>query len=162
MTGADFPDLFANCSKREAAAIPPPDLDAVEWAEIDFLAWRNPRTPQRAYVAVPHGAGVIGLVFRMAANRNTAGAMRSTMCELCHTVHSSGGVTLFTANKAGVAGRRGDSVGCYMCTDLDCSRYIRGVKRPKRIQPPSTLTVDERRDRLRTKLDGLVGMVMAG
>jgi hypothetical protein len=33
-----------------------------------------------------------------------------------------------TARKAGAAGREGNSVGVYMCTDLACSLYLRGKK----------------------------------
>jgi hypothetical protein len=35
-----------------------------------------------------------------------------------------------TARKAGTAGREGNSVGLYMCTDLACSLYVRGTKMP--------------------------------
>lgn len=50
------------------------------------------------------------------------------MCSLCLTTHPGSGVSLQTARKAGPAGREGNSVGLYMCTDLACSLYVRGKK----------------------------------
>ncbi|MGH8875906.1 MAG: FBP domain-containing protein [Stackebrandtia sp.] len=151
---------FANCSKREAAAIALPDLDVVAWDDLDFLGWRNPRMPQRAYLAVPFAGKVVGLVFRSAERRGGSGAMRSSMCEFCQTVHSAGGVTLFTAKKSGGAGRKGDSVGTYFCSNLECSLYVRGKKKPARVQPESTMTVEERIDRLLYKVNGIVARIM--
>ena len=150
---------FVNCSKGEAAAIVIPGLTTVDWEKLDFLAWRNPRMPQRAYLVAPMEDGPVGVVLRVAANRNHAGAMRTSMCEFCHTVHSAGGVTLFTAAKAGGSGRHGNSVGAYFCADLECSRYARGTKRPIRVQPQTTMTVDERVDRLNSRLRGVVSSI---
>ena len=152
---------FVNCSKGQAAKIDLPEVAEVPWGDLDFLAWRSPRTPQRACLVAPTADGPVGVVLRVAQARGTAGAMRSSMCEYCHTVHSSGGVTLLTATKAGLAGRRGDSVGSYICSDLDCSLYIRGRKRPSRVQPQSTMTLDERIERLRLRLAGLVSSVVS-
>jgi hypothetical protein len=47
------------------------------------------------------------------------------MCLLCQTTHSGGDVTLFTARRAGQAGRNGNTVGQYICADLRCSQRIR-------------------------------------
>jgi hypothetical protein len=33
-----------------------------------------------------------------------------------------------TARKAGRSGQQGNSVGAYICADLDCSLYVRGKK----------------------------------
>lgn len=162
LTATELQTSFINCSKREATSIPLPDLSDLTWSNLDFLAWRNARTPQRAYLVAPMPDGPVGLVFRIAAARNAAGAMRSSMCEFCHTVHSAGGVTLFTAIKAGTRGRRGDSVGNYFCSDLSCSAYIRQLKRPRRVQPVNTLDEAERIERLRTRLSGMVANVLAG
>ncbi|HZE38309.1 MAG TPA: FBP domain-containing protein [Stackebrandtia sp.] len=160
ISAADLRAAFVNCSKREATAVVLPELDAVAWEDLDFLAWRNPRMPQRAYVACWVGDRLVAMVFRAATRRAGDGAMRTSMCEFCHTVHSAGGVTLFTANKSGTAGRRGDSVGTYFCADLDCCLYVRDKKRPKRVQPQSTMTVDERIERLTEKLHGIVSRVL--
>lgn len=160
LTDSQLREGFTNCSKREAAGIALPDLAAVSWDDLDFLGWRNPRTPRRAYLAVEVDGQAVGLVLRAAEHRGASGAMRSSMCEFCQTVHSAGGVTLFTAKKSGSSGRRGDSVGTYICSDLACSAYVRGLKRPVRIQPQSTLTEAERVGRLTGKLNGIVRRVL--
>jgi hypothetical protein len=63
-------------------------------------------------------------------------------------------VTLFVAPLAGAAGRRGNSVGEYLCSDLACSLYLRGKRQPRMrlIRQEETLTLDERIDRAMTKL----------
>lgn len=162
LTDTELRTGFANCSKGEASSIALPDLNAVTWENLDFLAWRNPRMPQRAYLAVVRDDKPVSLVLRAAERRSTSGAMRSSMCEFCQTVHSAGGVTLFTAKKAGSSGRRGDSVGTYICSTLDCCLYVRDLKRPARVQPESTMTVDERIDRLNYKVNGIVQRVLEG
>jgi hypothetical protein len=43
---------------------------------------------------------------------------------------TAGGVTLMTARRAGPPGRQGNSVGQYLCTDLACSLYARGLRAP--------------------------------
>lgn len=49
-----------------------------------------------------------------------------------------------TARKAGTAGREGNSVGLYMCTDLACSLYVRGKKTPDTgMRIEESLTVEE-------------------
>lgn len=161
LTDAELRKSFTNCSKGEAASIVLPDLDAVTWENLDFLAWRNSRMPQRAYLAVETDTEPVGLVLRAAEYRGSSGAMRSSMCEFCQTVHSAGGVTLFTAKKAGTSGRRGDSIGTYICSNLECSAYIRQLKRPARVQPESTATLEERIDKLNYKVNGIVQRVLA-
>ena len=53
--------------------------------------------------------------------------MRRSMCSMCVTTHT-GGVSLMVAAKSGRAGRQGNSVGTYICSDLSCSLYVRGKK----------------------------------
>ena len=93
--------------------------------------------------------------------------MRSSMCSICLTVHAASGVTHFVAAKAGAAGRAGNSVGNYICADLQCSRYVRGALRSE-----AATTMEESLDpaekilRLRSKLEGftrsVLGQVDAG
>jgi hypothetical protein len=80
------------------------------------------------------------------------------MCSLCLTTHPADGVSLMTARKAGRAGREGNSVGLYMCTDLACSLYVRGKKVPEpggRFE--ESLSVAEQIARTHTHLFDFVG-----
>ena len=117
---------FINCSKGEAKRLPTPrDLEERPWDDLDFLGWSDPSYPGRSYLLVPTDDGPAGV-----AMRHERGSRRTQMCTICSTTHTGGGVTLMTAQRAGEAGRRGDSVGTYMCDDLACSLYARRKKVP--------------------------------
>src|SRR5690349_4113893 len=102
LTEQEIRGSFANCSKGEARRIKMPDLAAIPWRDLDFLGWTDPGAPQRALLVVSARAGIV--LRRPEARRGSA--MRSSMCRICNTAHSSDGVTLFVAPLAGAAGRQ--------------------------------------------------------
>jgi hypothetical protein len=162
LTEAVLRDSFVNCTKGEAQRINlPGPLDEIYWEQLDFLGWRDPKAELRAYMAVPWKDGVVGIVLRRPQSKRGGSLLRSSMCSLCLTVHASSGVTHFAAAKAGAAGRAGNSVGNYICSDLQCSRYVRGHLRPE-----AATTMEESLDpaekvlRLRSKLEGFVRGVL--
>lgn len=144
---------FANCSQGEAKRIPMPrDLAETPWSELDFLGWRDLGAQDRAYLVTPRGDGLTGVTLRSATTRK--GFLRRNLCSLCFTTHP-GGVALMTGRKAGDAGRQGNSVGLYLCSDLACSRYIRGTKSPGAAadRMEETLNVEEQVGRMTGKLE---------
>jgi FBP C-terminal treble-clef zinc-finger len=155
---------FGNCSKGEAGRVKmPADLATLPWRDLDFLGWTDPGAPQRALIVVPLDGEPVGLLLRRPDSRRT-GAMRSSMCRVCLTGHTADGVTLFVAPLAGAAGRQGNTVGDYLCTDLACSLYLRGKRQPRGrlVRQEETLSLDERIDRAMTNLHGFVKRVLAG
>jgi treble-clef zinc-finger protein len=119
---------FVNCSKGEAKRLSlPQDFAEIPWADLDFLGWRDPGAPERAYLVAERDGGLIGVALRAASGRARSFTARS-MCSLCLTTRTGGGVALMTARRTGEAGRQGNSVGQYVCADLACSLYIRGRK----------------------------------
>ncbi|TWP49553.1 FBP domain-containing protein [Lentzea tibetensis] len=125
-TERDIRASFVNCTKGEAKRLAVPrDLAERPWDDLDFLGWRDPAAPDRAYLVTESGDGFVGVALRRAAN---AGRARRSMCSLCLTTHSGDGVSLMTARKAGKSGQLGNSVGAYLCADLACSLYLRGKK----------------------------------
>jgi hypothetical protein len=160
LTEQEIRASFANCSKGEAGRIKMPDLAAMPWPDLDFLGWTDPGAPQRALLVMP---GKIGIVLRKPESRRTT-AMRSSMCRICNTGHTSDGVTLFVAPLAGAAGRNGNTVGEYICSDLACSLYLRGKRQPRGrlVRQEESLSLDERVDRALTNLNGFVKRVMSG
>jgi hypothetical protein len=146
---------FVNCSKGEAQRLTVPRrLAELPWDDLDFLGWRDPKAPGRGYLVTRHRDRLVGMALLLTA---AGPRQRRAMCSLCLTTHSGGGVCLATAHKARGAGRDDDSVGEYVCTDLACSLYVRGVKRPEqgeRIE--ESLTVQEQVARLRDRLSGFV------
>lgn len=137
LTEHDIRDSFVNCSKGEAKRVAVPrDLDERPWDDLDFLGWRDPGAPDRSYLVTERGGRLVGLTLRLTSGHR--GFLHRSMCSLCLTTHPGGGVSLMTARKAGAAGREGNSVGVYICTDLACSLYVRGKKVPQ-----STLRIEE-------------------
>ena len=130
LTDQDIRNSFINCSKGEAKRLPlPRDLAERPWDDLDFLGWRDPGAPDRSYLVTEREGRPVGVTFRFPSSRR--GFLHRSMCSLCLTTHPGGGVSLMTARKAGPAGREGNSVGVYMCTDLACSLYLRGKKVPE-------------------------------
>ncbi|MET9256244.1 FBP domain-containing protein [Streptomyces sp. NPDC003717] len=125
LTEQDIRGSFVNCSKGEAKRLTVPrDLAEQPWEDLDFLGWRDPGAPDRSYLVSEQGDGLTGVTLRFQQGRR--GFFQRSMCALCLTTHPRGGVALMTARKPGRAGRDGNSVGLYMCTDLACSLYLRG------------------------------------
>ncbi|MEV5528275.1 FBP domain-containing protein [Streptomyces prunicolor] len=147
LTEQDIRNSFINCSKGEAKRLAVPrDLDTRPWGDLDFLGWRDPGAPDRSYLVTERADGLIGVTLRFPSSQR--GFLHRSMCSLCVTTHSGGGVSLMTARKAGPAGREGNSVGLYMCTDLACSLYVRGRKIPESgIRIEESLTVEQQIDR---------------
>ncbi|GAA2891692.1 hypothetical protein Acy02nite_14720 [Actinoplanes cyaneus] len=177
---------FVNCSKGEAARIKlPADFRDVPWGDLDFFGWIDPSAPQRAAIVVPGAASASGpgpgaasasgtgaaigsapvaILLRKAERGGGRGsAARSSMCQVCLTDHSAGGVSLFTAPLAGAAGRNGNSVGEYLCSDLACSLYLRGKRRPRMrlVRFEETLTQTEKIDRALLKLTAFTTRITA-
>jgi hypothetical protein len=150
---------FVNCSQGEAKRLPlPRALAESPWPSLDFLGWRDAGAPGAAYVVAP-GERPVGIVLRISTTRRSTG--RSNLCSLCTTLHSTSDVALMVAPRAGAAGRAGNSVGAYLCADLACSLYARGLRRPGRVQPVETLSTDDRVARLQQNLDAFVRRVLA-
>jgi hypothetical protein len=152
---------FVNCTKGEVKRLAvPADLATRPWGDLDFLGWRDPAAPQRAYLVAESGRRLVGVALRLAAPG--VGQARRSMCSLCLTTHTGGGVSLMTARKAGRSGQQGNSVGVYICADLACSLYLRGKKRAGpggRLQ--ESLTLEEQIDRTTSHLTGFLDRIVA-
>lgn len=89
----------------------------VDWDHHDFVGWRDPRHPDRAYLVAEPDGEPVGVVLRAPSTTPRA---RNGLCNLCHTMQPGDQVAMFTARRAGAAGERGDSIGTYICADLTC------------------------------------------
>ncbi|MGR6318313.1 FBP domain-containing protein [Micromonospora soli] len=162
----DIRGSFVNCSKGEASRIRLPAGFAeggIPWPDLDFLGWTDPGAPLRALLVAPGEDGPIGLVLRRPETYKSS-TMRSSMCRICLTDHTASGVTLFVAPLAGAAGRKGNTIGEYICADLACSLYLRGKRQPKMrlVRREETLALPERIDRAMANLAGFTNRVVAG
>ncbi|MEU9355441.1 FBP domain-containing protein [Streptomyces griseoloalbus] len=152
LTEQDIRTSFINCSKGEAKRLAiPRDLGEQPWNDLDFLGWRDPGAPDRSYLVTERQDRLVGVAMRFQPAQR--GFLHRSMCSLCLTTHPRGGVSLMTARKAGPAGREGNSVGSYMCTDLACSLYLRGRKVPETgARFEESLTLEEQIARTRRNL----------
>lgn len=159
-TDADLRASFVNCTRGEASRLPVPrDLADRPWADLDYVGWHDRSAPDRAYLVAERDGRTVGVALRIAQQKR--GLLHRSMCSLCLTTHPGNGVSLMTARKAGAAGRQGNSVGMYLCTDLACSLYVRGKKVPHtggRLD--ETLSVDEQVARMTAKLDAFLDKVL--
>ncbi|MEV4474554.1 FBP domain-containing protein [Nonomuraea sp. NPDC049504] len=163
ITDHDIRTSFINCSKGEAKRLSTPkDLADFPWDDLDFLGWRDPGAPERAYLVADHGGALTGVALRVTSGAARAFTSRS-MCSLCLTTHTNGGVALMTARRTGEAGRQGNTVGQYVCADLACSLYTRGRKKAPGdgALMDESLTVEDKIARVRVNLEAFLDKVTA-
>ncbi|MFD4029983.1 FBP domain-containing protein [Streptomyces sp. NPDC058637] len=160
LTEQEIRTAFVNCTKGEAKRLAVPrDLAERCWDDLDFLGWRDPQAPDRAYLVTELDGRPVGLQLRSSG----AGSWqtRRSMCSVCVTIHT-GGVSLMVAPRSGKAGQQGNSVGVYMCSDLACSLYVRGKKDAGvggRLQ--ESLTLEEKVGRTVANLAAFIAKVTA-
>ncbi len=159
LSAEDIRRSFVNSSKSQVKAMAlPPRFAELPWESLDYLGWRDGKAPNRGYVVVRRDTGVTGI----AVSTQTSGAARrfAGLCDLCTTAHHVSDVALFVARRAGSAGRVGNTVGMYMCADLACSLYIRGLK-DLDLPQGETAGPEVRAGRLATRLESFVQRVLA-
>jgi hypothetical protein len=145
-------ESFVNASQGETERLPLPGLHEVMWGEREYLGWRDPQARQRGYLVHWVGDRAVGIVLRASEFSLQPGI--SAMCSLCRITQPSDQVTLFSAPRAGQAGRDGNTVGTYICDDLACSHLIRILPPAMPMQPdPATLLAD--------RSEGLLARVQA-
>lgn len=118
---------FVNSSKGDAKRVTLPEaFDALPWDDLDFFGWVDPKLAGRSYIVVPSEDALRAIALRY----KPGGPRTAQMCSICLTTHANGGVSLMAAAKAGESGRRGNTVGTYICSDLACPLYARKKKTP--------------------------------
>ena len=160
LTDSEVRASFVNATKGEIARMNlPVDLHELPWAELDLLGWVDPKAPLSGYLVVPvPERGPVGVQLKRITGRGTR---RARMCSLCATTHGGQGVALMVAPRAGRSGRAGNTVGLEMCASLACSAYARGaLKPPSATAVHETLTIEERRERLRRNALAFVERVL--
>ncbi|MEV0531185.1 FBP domain-containing protein [Kitasatospora sp. NPDC050463] len=151
---------FVNCSKGEARRLNlPRGLAELPWEHLDFLGWRDQGAPDRGYLVAEHGGELVGVTLRVPSVRRSL--TKSNVCSLCLSTHAGSGVALLAARRAGVSGREGNTVGTYICADLACSLYLRGLKKSALVsRPEGSLSQDELIARTVANLDAFLVKVL--
>lgn len=115
---------FVNASKREAAHAVLPDLGTLDWANLEYLGWRDRKAPLAAYVVLELDGEPTGVLLR-SAEKSPGLVRRKAVCAWCEDVVVTDDVSLYVARRAGASGRRGNTVGTLICTHFRCSANVR-------------------------------------
>jgi hypothetical protein len=162
ITESEIRACFINCSKGEAQRMSlPRDFAELPWQDLDFLGWRDPGAPDRGYlVAERPGGRSVGIALRAPSGGGRGFTARS-ICSICKTTRTGGGVALISARRAGESGRNGNTVGQYICSDLACSLYVRGKKISAGTLLDETLDLPARIARVEKGLDAFLSKITA-
>jgi len=160
LTENEIRESFVNCSKGESRRLPVPrDLAGLPWTDLDFLGWRDQGAPDRGYLVTEIGGRLVGITLRVPSIRRSL--TKTNVCSLCVTAHAGSGVALLTARRAGAAGREGNTVGTYICADLACSLYVRGLKKSASVsRPEESLPLEEQVTRTVTNLEAFLTQIL--
>ena len=160
-TESEIRKSFINCSKGASQRINiPQDLFSIDWESQIFLSWIDPKSPRTGYVVAETENGLRGLVLEKNPHKGKGGAR---MCQICLTLHPGSGVSLVSIQRSKSAKDRYNTVGTYLCSDLACSDYTRGKRKPEGIrQMEETMSLGDRVDRTLTNIRGLIQRVGDG
>jgi len=157
LTPGDIKASFANASRKVVADITlPPSFDEIDWTALDYLGWNDPKMKRRSYVVVPIDGEPVGIVLRQA----DASPRRRAQCSWCRDVKLPNEVVLFTAQRAGAAGRNGDTVGILVCQAFQCSANVRKLPSMAYIGYDVAAAREDRMAMLRLRSSGFVGEVI--
>jgi hypothetical protein len=123
LTEGDIRSSFVNATPEQLNRLPLPGLHETLWDEREFLGWLDPQAARLGYIALWLNDRPVGMVVRASSGSLRHGI--AAMCSFCHSMQPATHVLLFSAPRAGASGRHGNTIGSYICDDLDCSRLIR-------------------------------------
>ncbi|MEP7762815.1 FBP domain-containing protein [Sanguibacter sp. 25GB23B1] len=161
LTEAEIRRSVVNGSRKDAASIVlPASLPDLDWDTLDYLSWRDPRAPQRGYIVGWRDDRPVGVILRKADSSGVR--PRSSLCQLCQSLHSTDDVSLFSARRAGQAGRDFNTVGTLICSDLVCSTNVRVLPPPEPLRPDPQAVVADRIAGLVLRTDAFFDSVLRG
>jgi len=159
LTETEIRSSFINTTAGEASRATLPGLHEVLWDEREYLGWRDSKAPQQGYIVHWRDGEAVGMLVRAAESRMRSGF--AAMCSLCQTQQPANQVSLFSAPRAGDAGRDGNTVGTYICADLACSLTIRIVPPKADMQPDPAEIVERRISTLQVRLGAFTDSVLS-
>lgn len=113
---------FINASRKEVSSVSlPQGFAEIDFDQIDYLGWSDAKFPRRAYVVTEVDDTLIGVLLQRAEQR----VLMRAQCSWCEDVTLRNDVQLYSARKAGAAGRKGDTIGTLACAEFGCSHNVR-------------------------------------
>ena len=155
----DLRATLVNASRRELSELTPPaDLAERDWSRVDYLGWRDPRYAKRAYLVLPDGDDLVGVVLRQADSDPSSRAQ----CSWCQDVRLPNDVVIFGARRSGHAGRNGASVAILVCSNFQCSANVRRLPPVAYLGFDVEAARDQRIAELRERVQGFARMMREG
>lgn len=151
-------DSFRGATRSEVKRVTfAADFDQTNFDALDFYGWRDRKIPRRGYICVPHRGEIVTLLLTQADGV----PKRRAMCTWCRDVNLTSAAVMFSARRAGPAGRRGDTIGVLVCEDFSCPRNARRL--PPAFHKGTDLETlrAEAVAGLRKRVDGFVANVLA-
>ncbi|GLF98834.1 FBP domain-containing protein [Streptomyces yaizuensis] len=162
MTRDEVRGAIVNLESTENKVRLPTWFDDVRWDRVDYLGWRDLRSPQRAYLVTEDGGQASGVLLRQAPN-DAAHGSRAMMCDLCRFTRRFNEVSLFTARRPSRDKReRLNTVGLLLCTDLDCAVKLHSKPVRQPFDPPVEEMIEQRRVGMRSRTITFVHSVSEG
>ena len=158
LTPTQIRESFVNAAQAEVQSISMPGLHEVMWEQREYLGWRDRQAHHRGYLVYWQGDTPVGLVLRASEFSLQNGI--SAMCSLCHITQPSHQVTMFSAPRAGQAGRDVNTIGTYICDDLACSHLIRILPAESPMMPPHDEMLAQRSAGLLDRVSAFAASVM--
>lgn len=155
----DIRSSMINMSETDLQVMTLPGLHETLWDEREFLGWRDAHHNTKGYLIFWVGDSPRGFMVRSAESQMPAG--KSAICVLCHTSQPAPQVSLFVAPKAGEEGKRGNTVGTYLCADLACSTLIRITPPESEAHPDPDKIVRHKAGGLRQRLENFSNRVLS-
>jgi hypothetical protein len=149
---------FVNASRKELSDMTIPELDGLDWSNLDYLGWNDQRNDRRAYLVLPTDDGPVGVLLKQAE----ASPRTRAQCSWCQDVKLPNDVVFYSAKRAGDAGRKGDTVGTLLCQHFECSVNVRRLLPPAYLGFDAEAARDERIATLRDRAAGFAFTVMHG
>ena len=122
LTESQIRKSFVNTTLRERNILTlPPSFAELDWDQLDFLAWRDPKLPLIGYLVVPIDDTLVGILLRQGQRQPRT----RPQCSFCEDVQLPNEIAFFSAKRAGAAGRKGDTVGTLLCSGFECNANVR-------------------------------------
>lgn len=122
LTESDLRASIVNATKREIADLALPlEFADTDWERLDYLGFRDRKSPRRAIVVAELDERPVGVLLRQAE----ATPRTRAQCSWCQDVNLTNEVVFYAAKRAGEAGRKGDTIGTLVCAEFGCSANVR-------------------------------------
>lgn len=120
-----------------------PDLEHVEWGELDYLSWFH-ESGSRAFLCAEFKGRLVGVVLRLSDRQGS----KSGICHLCLGGDGQVGTRMVMADSFA---KPRHAYGIHICRGLDCSAAVRGIRNRGALR--ETLPSGQKVERLQMRLE---------